>query len=402
LLDVERLAYFLVLAFFIVWVIASERTTSESLRHAIGQLRVQNESLVRESTEAQALQERLRSNEAELRLVIDTIPIMAWAIGADGRLEFLNQRWLDFSGMTLAEALANGESTMHPEDAPAVFESWGRAFTNGVAHEAEMRIRRADGQYRRFLVRTVPLFDEHGAIVQWYGTSTDIDDLDRAQRDLRDTAQRLQQLSHRLLTIQEDERRHLARELHDEFGQVLAAVTMHLHAARVIAGDAAKPGLDQCAELLQRAGEQVRSLALELRPAILETAGLDGTLQWLAKQHQQRGGISIEVAGEAGHVPPDVAIACFRVAQESLTNVARHSQARNVSIGLSRDEGHLHLAIEDDGTGFDVPRALEGGVAGGHLGLVGMRERVQIVGGTLRIDSRAGEGTRICVSFPVT
>jgi signal transduction histidine kinase len=264
-----------------------------------------------------------------------------------------------------------------------------------------MRLRRADGQYRRFLVRTVPLLDEAGTIVRWYGTSMDIEDRDRAERELRDSAQRLQQLSHRLLTVQEDERRHLARELHDEFGQLLAAVTMHLHAARAISGSAAQRSLDECADLLQRAGEQVRSLALELRPAILDTAGLDGTLQWLAKQHQQRTGISFEVAGEAGGVAPDVAIVCFRIAQESLTNVVRHSQAHHVFIRLSRDDRHLHLEIRDDGVGFDVARTVEGAVLGGHLGLVGMRERVQILGGTLRIDSRPGEGTRIAVSFPV-
>jgi PAS domain S-box-containing protein len=401
LVHIERLGYFLFISSFIVWVIASERTTLTSLRRAVEQLTMQNEMLMRESAEGQTLQERLRGNEAELRLVIDTIPTMAWTLGPDGRLEFLNRRWLDYSGLTMAQALDDATLTMHPDDKAQALETWSRAFTSGVAYEGEMRLRRADGQYRRFLIRTVPLLDEQGKIVRWYGTSMDIEDRDRAERKLRDSAQRLQQLSHRLLTIQEDERRHLARELHDEFGQLLAAVTMHLHAARAIAGSAAQPSLDECADLLKRAGEQVRSLALELRPAILETAGLDGTLRWLANQHQQRTGISFEVAGEAGRVPPDVAIACFRVAQESLTNVVRHSQARHVSIRLSWEDGHLHLETRDDGVGFDVARTVEGAAQGGHLGLVGMRERVQILGGTLRIDSRPGEGTRIAVSFPV-
>jgi len=204
-----------------------------------------------------------------------------------------------------------------------------------------------------------------------------------------------------LLTVQEEERRHLSRELHDEFGQLLFSTQLHLQAAKAAAGAAAQSSLNESIALLQRAGAQIRSLALELRPMLLETAGLDATLRWLAEQYEQRAGVDIEVVGHVSEISGEAAIACFRVVQEALTNVVRHAAARHVSIELSESETLLSLVVRDDGVGFDAARTLDGTV-GDHLGLVGMRERVEILGGNLRIESQAGHGTRIEVSFPLT
>jgi len=208
-------------------------------------------------------------------------------------------------------------------------------------------------------------------------------------------------LIRRLLEVQEEERRHLSRELHDEFGQLLATITVQLHAAKSLASDAARPRIEESMALLQRAGQQVRSLALELRPAMLDTAGLDATLRWLAEEYHRRTGIAIQVIGHSNEVSGDLAIACFRIAQEALTNVARHARARHVWIELSRSENVLVLTVRDDGVGFEVARTLE---QAGHrrtLGLSGMKERVQIFGGRFEIDSESGRGTRIRVSFPL-
>jgi two-component system sensor histidine kinase UhpB len=153
---------------------------------------------------------------------------------------------------------------------------------------------------------------------------------------------------------------------------------------------------------MQRAGAQVRSLALELRPMLLETAGLGGTLRWLADQYQQRTGIITQVAGHVPDVSGEVAIACFRIVQEALTNVVRHARARHVWIELSQSEGLLELVGRDDGEGFDVPKTLERAASSGNLGLIGMRERVEILGGQLEINSQSGQGTRIRVRLPLS
>ena len=133
---------------------------------------------------------------------------------------------------------------------------------------------------------------------------------------------------------------------------------------------------------------------------MLESAGLAPTLRWMAKQHEERTGIATQVAGELSDVPSDLAIACFRAVQEALTSVIRHARARHVWIELSQTATALNLSVRDDGQGFDVARTLEQAPNCGHLGLLGMIERVQILGGDFEIDSESGRGTRIRISLP--
>jgi signal transduction histidine kinase len=134
---------------------------------------------------------------------------------------------------------------------------------------------------------------------------------------------------------------------------------------------------------------------------MLETSGLDATLRWLAQQHQQRTRIEVEVVDYSNGVSGEVAIACFRVAQEALTNVVRHAQAQHAWLELSKRESTVELVVRDDGVGFDVTTARERAARNGRLGLLGMSERVQILGGSLEVDSQPGRGTRIRASFPL-
>lgn len=370
--QIQRIAYFLAISGFIIWLVAEERGGARALR----------------------------ASHDELQGLIDTIPAMAWIAGPDGKMEYLNRRWLDYSGLPLAQALAMGHETIHPEDTSAVWTKWRHSMATGEPFECEMRLRRADGVYRAFLVRTVPLRDEAGQIRRWYGTSFDIERRKSAEQALRESAARLQHLSRRLIEVQEEERRHFSRELHDEFGQLLVAINMHLHAAESSAGDAAQSDLAEATALLQRAVEQVRGLALELRPAILETEGLDGTLRWLAQQHEQRTGIPTRVSGRLDGVPAEIAIAGFRVVQQALTNIVLHAQAQNTWIELAQAQGAIEILVADDGRGFEVEKTLQNGPGAGHLGLLGMRERVEFVGGALEVDSTPGKGTRIRVRIP--
>src|SRR5437016_11699522 len=141
--------------------------------------------MARVAIEAKRAGDALRQSEDRLRLVIDTIPTMAWSLLPDGTVDFVNQRWLEYTGLSLEEALANSTRTVHPEDLPGIMEKWRTDMAVGEPCEDEMRLRRADGEYRWFLVRTVPLRDEQGNIVKWYGTSTDIEELKQAEDTLR-------------------------------------------------------------------------------------------------------------------------------------------------------------------------------------------------------------------------
>ena len=148
--------------------------------------------MARVAIEAKRAGDALRQSEDRLRLVIDTIPTMVWSLLPDGAVDFVNQRWLEYTGLSLQEALADSMRTVHPEDAPRVMEKWRTDMPVGEQCEYELRLRRADGEYRWVLVRTVPLRDEQGNIVKWYGTAVDIEDRKRALQEIHALKDRLQ------------------------------------------------------------------------------------------------------------------------------------------------------------------------------------------------------------------
>src|SRR5260370_14922888 len=163
----------------------------------------------------------LKSAEDRVRLIIDTLPTMVWTLQPDGAVDFVNQRWLDYTGLSLEEEIEEPTRPIHPEDLPRVMEKWLPAFAAGEASADDIRLRRADGEYRCFLIRTAPLRDEQGNVIKWYGVSIDIEDRKQAEEELR-------RLSGRLLRLQDEERRKIARDLHDSMGQDLVALATML------------------------------------------------------------------------------------------------------------------------------------------------------------------------------
>ena len=222
----------------------------------------------------------------------------------------------------------------------------------------------------------------------------------QAEEALRQANEQLHVLSRRLFQIQEDERRHLARELHDQLGQALTAAKIDLQAAQRLEERAAiVQRLDDSIAILERLLQQVRQLSLELHPPLLDDLGLVPALRWYLDQQAQRAGLRVEFFADPALERVDAAIetACFRVAQEALTNVVRHARAQTVSVELDRTPEVLHLVVRDDGIGFDVVTAQQGA----SLGLLGMRERVALLGGELDCKSAPGRGTEVHAFFPV-
>jgi two-component system, NarL family, sensor histidine kinase UhpB len=222
----------------------------------------------------------------------------------------------------------------------------------------------------------------------------------QAEVALRHANEQLHVLSRRLFQIQQDERRHLARELHDQMGQALTAAKIDLQAAqRLEERTAIVQRLNDSIAILERLLQQVRQLSLELRPPLLDDLGLVPALRWYLDQQAQRADLRVEFFADPALERVDAAIetACFRVAQEALTNVVRHARAQTVSVELDRTPEALHLAVRDDGIGFDVVGAQQGA----SLGLLGMRERVTLLGGELDCKSAPGRGTEVHAFFPV-
>jgi PAS domain S-box-containing protein len=210
-------------------------------------------------------------------------------------------------------------------------------------------------------------------------------------------------LSRRLLTAQEEERRRLAVELHDELGQVLTAVKINLGSLERLSG-ATPPAsyLKDAIGSVDRAMQSVRDLALDLRPSVLDDFGLPAALRWYADRFARTSGVTAHLAVEdVARLAPELETACFRVAQEALTNVARHAHARNVWIGLRHDAGGLELGVRDDGIGFDVRAAHDRAGGGASIGLLGMRERVSLLGGDIEIRRIVAGGTEVWIRFPL-
>jgi PAS domain S-box-containing protein len=216
----------------------------------------------------------------------------------------------------------------------------------------------------------------------------------RLMEIVRAGRERLELLSRRLLTVQEEQRRRVAIELHDELGQILTAVKIDLQSTPAKLADAV--------ENVDRAMKTVRDLALELRPAMLDDLGLAAALRWYADRFAQQTGVTMHIAiEEVCDLTFERATSCFRVAQEALTNIARHAAAKNVWLDLHRAPSALELSIRDDGMGFDVDAARERAAHGASLGIVGMQERASLAGGTIEIRSTPGKGTEIRARFPI-
>ncbi len=347
----------------------------------------------------------LNESENHLRLVIDRIPVMAWSLLPEGAVEFLNQRWLDYTGLSLKEALKDANGIVHADDLPWVMERWLVDKAAEKPSEYEMRLRGADGEYRWFLVRTVPLFDERGKLVRWYGTSTDIEDRKRAEDALRESGDQLQALSRRMVDLQESERKELARELHDRVGQNLTALKINIDILQPALGSEGNAEVvarvADSAALLESTMDTIENVMSELRPPMLDHHGLAAALEWHARNFSRRTGIAVAVrAREPAMRPaPQTEIALFRIAQEALNNIAKHARAKRAEIALNHANGECVMSVQDDGIGIggveDEPPKPKAG-----FGMVTMRERAQAVGGRFEVRALPVRGTQITVRVP--
>lgn len=222
---------------------------------------------------------------------------------------------------------------------------------------------------------------------------------ERAERELR-------RLSQQLVRAQEDERRSLSRELHDEVGQELTALRVELgNLEKLRSGppEAFREHLEDAKRLAADTLGSVRNLAMGLRPSMLDDLGLGPALEWQAREFSRRTSVPVEVLLEG--VPPDLPEAyrtcLYRVVQEALTNCARHADARRIRVMLHADSGRLGLTVEDDGRGLPEAVLRDGAAAGAGLGLVGIEERVHELGGAMALHSQPGKGTLMKVSIPL-
>jgi len=228
-----------------------------------------------------------------------------------------------------------------------------------------------------------------------------LDELDQSLVKAREYQVRLRQMSSQVLTAQEEERKRIARELHDDTAQALTSVLVRLRLLeRSLEDERLRRGLAELRDLTGATLEGVRRLAIDLRPPMLDDLGLEAALQSLVQDFSQRWLIRATfTSSRFGRLPVEVELVLYRIVQEALSNVARHANASRVLVRLTRRGRTLRLLVEDDGCGFDVEATKHSRESG--LGLFGMEERLALVGGTLRVESTVGGGTRVSAEVPL-
>lgn len=348
-------------------------------------------------TKRKQAEEELRKQTEILQKIFDNAPVMVCFRDAEGRLQLVNREWENTFGWTLDEIKSGTDDIL------------AQIYPDAMHHQQVWDwISAASGEWKDFksIARNGSVVHTTWAITHLSnGSSVSIGSNITERKRAEAERQRLLQ---RLITAHEDERRHLSRELHDNIGQYLSALLLGLDSL-VKVPELPAGALKQLAYLKETTKQfelDVHSFALELRPTILDDLGLEAALSNLAREWGRRHDQRIKVVFNSNgfenpgkRLPFDIEVAIYRVVQEALTNASRHSNAEIVSIILERRDNRVRVIIEDDGVGFEVEKLMSGPVDNRRLGLMGMHERVQLVGGEFKIES--GAGTTIVVTVPL-
>jgi PAS domain S-box-containing protein len=337
----------------------------------------------------------LRESEKRFRLLADSSPSLIWMSGADKLLTFFNQGWLKFTGRPLEQELGEGWlSGVHPDDRHHCLRLYSASFDACVDFEMEYRLRRFDGEYRWLLDFGVPRFESDGTFLGYVGSCIDITDRKSAEESLH-------ALTGRLISAQEEERARIARELHDDFSQRLALLGIGLGQLWKKLSPQEVEQRNSVLEMLRGTKEMssdIHTLSHQLHSSKLEHVGLVPALHGLCKDFSEKYKIEVHFA-ECDcpiDVPKDVALCLFRVAQEALGNVIKHSGTKEAQVELHTNANGISLCISDQGKGFDP--AIKNPAAG--IGLIGMTERLRLVGGRLLVKSEPNRGAEILAEVP--
>ncbi|CAG9166459.1 hypothetical protein LMG23994_00997 [Cupriavidus pinatubonensis] len=351
--------------------------------------------------------QRVAESEARLAGIIRSSMEAIITVDSEQRVLLFNPMAETLFGWTAAEATGRKLSDFIPQRFRAVHEEHVRRFgVTGVSErqmgkQRTLHALRRDGSEFPIEASISQTSDRGGKL--YTVMLRDTTERVRAEEALHRSREELEQLSDGILAAREEEKRRIARELHDDLGQRLSALKMDLAMldADVREGQDAGSLLAEIATLhtvIDDTVASVRRIATDLRPALLDELGMVPAIEWLANDFSNRYGLAVSVVAADDEVPQMIAVAAFRIVQEALSNVVRHAEASRATVSIGREGPNLRLEIHDDGTGWKERPARAGQRK--SLGLLGIRERVRLLGGDVLVQSSPDEGFRLIVRFP--
>jgi PAS domain S-box-containing protein len=370
----------------------------------LGETNLQLQTQIIECEQAQFA---LLESELKYATLVEDALIGVYII-QDGKIEFANEKYADIYGYSKDELLGmDSLNLVHPDDRPLVKK----------LREKRLREEKAPAEYESkglkkngdiiWVMKSLSQITYKGrpAIS---GIVADISKRRRAEEALRKSDKELRVLSNQLLSAEEKERKRIARELHDGIGQALSAIKFSVENAllqlRAVTYPIDLSSLEAVIPLAQKTIEEVRRIVKDLRPSILDDLGILATIRWFCREFQNvYAAIRIEttVGVQENDVPPTVKTTIYRIMQEALNNVAKHSQANFVHLQLKKNKSHLNLSIRDNGRGFNLDKVMALKTSRRGFGLASIRERAELSGATFSIDTVPGKGTTINIAWPI-
>ena len=381
----------------------------DRVRERTAEISVVNETLLAEIEERKAAEDALRKVRDSLAEAQRIAHIGNWDWDIVNNKLYWSDEIYRIFGLQPQEFGATYEAflnSVHPDNREHVQQAVNRALYERLPYSIDHRIMLRDGSERIVHEQAEVTFDEKGRAIRMMGTVQDITQRKRVEEELRRSQEELRLLSSQLLEAQERERKRVARELHDGIGQTLSAIKFRIE--NTIGGFDTRKQAESVSALkglvvmAQQAVEEVRAISKNLWPSILDDLGLLTTISWFCREFgEMHPGVSIEeeMSLQERDIPETLKIVIYRVLQEAMNNIARHSEADQVHLCLKAEDGFIEFVVRDNGVGFDregsaSPEGLDRG-----LGLASMKERTELSNGTFSIDSRRGKGTTIRASW---
>ncbi len=355
-------------------------------------------------------EQQLSEGEKTFRQLAENVGTVFWLTDwRDRRVLYVSPNWEQVWGLPVdclySEDTQAWAESIHPDDRERVVASFAAQAVTG-AYEEDFRIVQPDGEVRWLHERAFPIHDEEGEVYRVAGIAIDVtrrkqDEraLARARDEIEELRRRqVESLTSELLLAEENERRRLARELHDGMNQLITLALLKLAQLRDLTDGPARELAEEIEAVVDQAGQSTRSLTYQLSPPILHDLGFEPALQWLVEDVQQNHGLDVELdeGDETSPLDERVRILLFRAVRELLLNVATHSGAGTAFVRLRHGPEELEISVEDDGDAFDPAELGRRGI-----GLFSIRERLNHLGGVMRIESRSGGGTRITLIAPI-